>query len=374
MSVTQAPPLERIRISAPQLGPEVEALVLSVLRSGHLAQGPMVERFEALCTTMAGTAHAIAVTNGTVALDAALHVLDIGPGQEVITSPFTFAATINAILRSGAAVRFADICDDFTIDPASVAALIGPDTTALMPVHLYGLPADMQALTSLAAANRLAVVEDAAQAHGADIGGRRMGSFGVGCFSFYATKNVTSGEGGCVTTDDARLAERLRVARNQGMRGRYDYAMIGQNWRMTDVAAAIAIPQLERLDAINAARRANAASLTSLLAATAEVTTPSEPAGRRHVWHQYTVLLDPGIDRDRAVGFMSAHGVDAGVYYPGLVWDHDAYRHHPNVHRDDTPKALGIASRCLSLPVHPGLSRGDLERVAETLAAAVRAA
>ena len=140
VTVTQAPAQPRIRISAPQLGPDVEDLVLSVLRSGHLAQGPMVERFEALCTAMAGTAHAIAVANGTVALDAALAVLDIGPGQEVITSPFTFAATINAILRSGASVRFADIRDDFTIDPASVAALIGPATTAIMPVHLYGLP------------------------------------------------------------------------------------------------------------------------------------------------------------------------------------------------------------------------------------------
>ncbi|HUZ68435.1 MAG TPA: DegT/DnrJ/EryC1/StrS family aminotransferase [Candidatus Saccharimonadales bacterium] len=374
MTPAQAPPRERIRISAPQLGPEVEDLVLAVLRSGHLAQGPMVERFEALCTTMAGTAHAIAVSNGTVALDAALHVLDIGPGQEVITSPFTFAATINAILRSGASVRFADIRDDFTVDPDAVAGLIGPATTALMPVHLYGLPADMQALMSLAAANRLAVVEDAAQSHGAEVAGRRSGSFGIGCFSFYATKNVTSGEGGCVTTDDPMLAERLRIARNQGMRGRYDYAMIGQNWRMTDVAAAIAIPQMERLDSINAARRGNAATLTSLLGATPAVTTPSVPAGRTHVWHQYTVLLDPGIDRDRVVAGMSAHGVDAGVYYPALVWDHEAYRHHPNVRRDDTPKALDIASRCLSLPVHPGLSRADLERVAETLAAAVRAA
>jgi dTDP-4-amino-4,6-dideoxygalactose transaminase len=374
VTATHAPALDRIRISAPQLGPDVEDLVLGVLRSGHLAQGPMVERFEALCTTMAGTAHAVAVSNGTVALDAALHVLDIGPGQEVITSPFTFAATINAILRSGASVRFADIRDDFTIDPASVAALIGPATAALMPVHLYGLPADMQALMSLAVANRIAVVEDAAQAHGAEVAGRRAGSFGVGCFSFYATKNVTSGEGGCVTTDDSMLAERLRIARNQGMRGRYDYAMIGQNWRMTDIAAAIAIPQMERLDTINAARRSNAATLSSLLAATAAVTTPSVPTGRTHVWHQYTVMLDRGIDRDRVVGYMSAHGVDAGVYYPGLVWDHDAYRHHPNVHRDDTPTALAIASRCLSLPVHPGLSLADLERVAETLAAAVGAA
>src|SRR5580658_10381725 len=175
MSTTQAPPLERIRISTPQLGPEVEDLVLAVLRSGHLAQGPMVERVEALCTVMAGTAHAIAVTNGTVALDAALHVLDIGPGQEVITSPFTFAATINAILRSGADVRFADIRDDFTLDPDSVAALIGPKTAAIVPVHLYGLPCDMSPLMELAARHGLAVVEDAAQAHGADVDGRRAG-------------------------------------------------------------------------------------------------------------------------------------------------------------------------------------------------------
>jgi len=253
-------------------------------------------------------------------------------------------------------------------------ALIGPATTALMPVHLYGLPADMPALTSLAAGYGLAIVEDAAQAHGAEVGGRRAGSYGLGCFSFYATKNVTSGEGGCITTDDAMLAERLRVLRNQGMRGRYDYSIIGQNWRMTDIAAAIAIPQMERLDAINASRCANAAVLTSLLRGNPSIATPSVPAGRGHVWHQYTVLLSPGLDRDRVVAFMSSCGVDAGVYYPTLVWDHDAYRQHHNVHRDDTPIARDVASRCLSLPVHPGLNAHDLERVAETLAAAIRAA
>ena len=374
MTATEAPALERIRISAPDLGPEVEDLVLSVLRSGHLAQGPMVERFEALCARMAGTAHAIAVGNGTLALDAALHVLDIGPGQEVITSAFTFAATINAVLRSGATVRFADTTDDFTIDPASVASLIGPTTAALMPVHLYGLPADMGALTALAHGHGLAIVEDAAQAHGAEVAGRRAGGFGLGCFSFYATKNVTSGEGGCVTTDDGVLAERLRVLRNQGMRSRYDYAMIGQNWRMTDVAAAIAIPQMGRLASIIAARRRNAATLTALLAGNPAVTAPQTPAGRGHVWHQYTVLLDAGIDRDRVVAFMSSHGVDAGVYYPRLVWDYAAYREHPNVRHDDTPVARDHASRCVSLPVHPRLSGSDLERVASTLDEAIRAA
>jgi perosamine synthetase len=374
VTATQAPVEARIRISAPQLGPDVENLVLEVLRSGHLAQGPMVGRFEALCTTMAGTAHAIAVANGTVALDAALAVLDIGPGQEVITSPFTFAATINAILRSGASVRFADIRDDFTIDPESVAALIGLHTAAIVPVHLYGLAADMRPLMALAGAHDLAIVEDAAQAHAADIDGRRVGSFGVGCFSFYATKNVTSGEGGCVTTDDAMLAERLRALRNQGMRSRYDYAMIGQNWRMTDVAAAIAIPQMERLDEIVKARRRNAALLTSLLENNEAITTPGVPGGRGHVWHQYTILLAPGIDRDRVVASMSSDGIDTGVYYPGLVWDHEAYRNHPRVHREETPLARDCASRCLSLPVHPGLSTHDIERVAGALHRAVLAA
>lgn len=373
MTVTQTPTQPRIRISAPQLGLEVEALVLSVLRCGHLAQGPMVERFEALCTEMAGTAHAVAVANGTVALDAALAALDIGPGQEVITSPFTFAATINAILRSGASVRFADIRDDFTIDPASVAALVGPATTAIMPVHLYGLPCDMSPLMSIAAAHGLAVVEDAAQAHAASVDGRPAGGFGLGCFSFYATKNVTSGEGGCITTDDSLVAERLRVMRNQGMRSHYDYAMIGQNWRMTDVAAAIAIPQMEHLDEIIGTRQDNAAVLTSLLHTNPAVTTPVVPAGRRHVWHQYTVLLGRGIDRDRVAMSMSSDGIDTGVYYPGLVWDHDAYRNHAGVHRDDTPVARDCTSRCLSLPVHPGLLRDDLQRVAESLERALLA-
>ena len=224
-----------------------------------------------------------------------------------------------------------------------------------MPVHLYGLPADMSPAHVTRGSHGLA------RDRGRGTGARRRrstdvaaGSFGVGCFSFYATKNVTSGEGGCVTTDDSMLAERLRVMRNQGMRTRYDYAMIGQNWRMTDVAAAIAIPQMEHLDEIVRVRQDNASALTALLEGNPAVTVPRVPSGRRHAWHQYTVLLDHGLDRDRVATSMSSDGVDTGVYYPGLVWDHDAYRDHPNVHRGDTPVARECASRCLSLPVHPG--------------------
>jgi dTDP-4-amino-4,6-dideoxygalactose transaminase len=357
----------RINISAPQLGAEVEQLVLEVLRSGHLAQGPMVQRFEDLCAAMAGTHFAVALSNGTVALEAALLALGVGAGDEVITSPFTFAATLNAILRRGAVARFADIGDDFTVDPQSVESVVGLRTVAIMPVHLYGQMADMGALGALASRHGLAIVEDAAQAHGAQQGGRPAGSFGLGCFSFYATKNVTSGEGGCVTTNDGRQVELLREMRNQGMRARYEYVNSGYNWRLTDLAAAVAIPQMHRLEAINAARRANAAALTALLCGDARLTLPRTAAERTHVWHQYTVLLAAGIDRASVVQAMAASGVDACVYYPSLVWDHDAYRKHPGVIAGDTPRAADISRRCLSLPVHPGLAPGDLERIAESL-------
>ena len=370
-AVSTVRPARRIRISEPQLGPEVEALVLSVLRSGRLAQGPMVERFESLCAAMAGTEHAVAVCSGTAALEAALHAAGVGPGDEVITSPFTFAATLNAIIRRGATARFADIGEDLTIDVARAEALVGPRTRALLPVDLYGLMADMDAISALAAGHALAVVEDAAQAHGALQGSRRAGGTGLGCFSFYATKNVTAGEGGCVTTDDRGAAESMRVLRNQGMRRRYEYVMAGENWRMTEIAAAIAIPQLERLPAINATRQRNAERLSALLAGDDRITLPRVPASRRHVWHQYTVVLDDGVDRDRVVARLDDAGIDCGVYYGRLVWDHAAYRGHPSVVADPTPRAAAATRRCLSLPVHPALRDEDLDRVASALRAAL---
>ena len=369
---TIAPPPTAVRVSEPDLGSDVEALVLGVLRSGQLAQGPMVARFEELCALMAGARHAVAVSNGTASLEVALEALGIGPGDEVITSPLTFAATLNAILRSGATARFADVTSDFTIDPRSVASLVGPRTAALLPVHLYGLPADMPALAALAHRHRLAMVEDAAQSHGAEVKGQPVGSFGVGSFSFYATKNVTAGEGGVVTTDSDAIADRVRLLRNQGMRQRYRYEEIGRNLRMTDLQAAVAIPQLERLAAISARRRANAAALSERLSGT-EVVLPSVPAGRSCVWHQYTVLLPPGQDREIVIDRMAAAGVHVGVYYPAVVWDHDVYRRHPNVVPDPSPVAHEITQRCLSLPVHPRLSEQDIDRVADALRSAVQA-
>ncbi|WP_346621880.1 DegT/DnrJ/EryC1/StrS family aminotransferase [Blastococcus montanus] len=343
---------------------DAEPLVLEVLRSGSLAQGPMVERLERAFAELVGVPHAIAVNNGTTALVAALQALDLRPGAEVITSPFTFVATLNAILEAGATARFADIReDDFAVDPAAVAAVVGARTAAVMPVHLYGQTAEMGPLTRLARHHGLHLVEDAAQAHGAVYEGRGAGAFGIGCFSFYATKNLTTGEGGMITTTDDVLADRLRVLRNQGMRARYAYEMAGHNYRMTDLHAAVGLPQVARAAEIADRRRRNAARLTAGLADLAGVRLPRELPGRSHVWHQYTVLLPPAADRDRVVAELATAGVGTGVYYPRTVFDHDCYRRDPRVVAADVPVAESVARRCLSLPVHQHLTDDELDTV-----------
>lgn len=363
--------MRTIRISVPQIGQAEEDLVLQVLRSGQLAQGPMVARLEELFKNLTGAPHAVAVTNGTIALEAALYLTGIGCGDEVITSPLTFAATLNAVLHTGATVRFADVGDDFTLDCQSVERLLNHRTRLILPVHLYGLCADMPAIVDVAARHSLQVVEDAAQAHGATCGGRSAGGWATGCFSFYATKNVTTGEGGVVTLQDDKLAERLRIVRHQGMSRQYEYVLPGRNWRLSDLAAAMAIPQLERLDQSLAKRRRNAAELSSFLRDEGRITLPAVPSGRDHAWHQYTVLLPPHVRREAVISFMVAHGVQTGVYYPRLVWDYDCYRSLEQVGRDDTPRAADIARRCLSLPVHPSLLPDDIAYIAEILIAAL---
>jgi perosamine synthetase len=354
-----------IPISAVTLGEDEERLVLRVLRSGQLAQGPMVAELERRFADIVGTRHVVAVSNGTIALVAALQALGVGPGDEVLTSPFTFVATLNAILEAGATARFADIGPDFTLDPAAVADRLTGRTRVLMPVHLYGLPADMPALAELADRNGVLVVEDAAQAHGARVAGRDVGSFGVGCFSFYATKNVTSGEGGAVSTDDDTLADRLRLLRNQGMRARYQYELPGHNYRMTDLQAAVALPQLDRLGTTTDARRRNAARLLDGLTGTPGLSLPAVPAGREHVWHQFTVRVTPeaALDRDTLSAGLAERGVGSGVYYPRLVHDYPCYAADPRVIVEPTPVAEAIAAEVLSLPVHPAVSDSDVDQV-----------
>jgi dTDP-4-amino-4,6-dideoxygalactose transaminase len=347
---------------------EAEPLVLEVIRSGVIAQGPMVKRFEEAFAEVVGVRHAVAVNNGTTSLVASMQVLDLKPGDEVITSPFTFVATLNAILEAGATARFADIReDDFAIDPAAVADKVGDRAKVLMPVHLYGQTADMDPLMAIARDRGLHVVEDAAQAHGATYNGTGAGAFGIGSFSFYATKNLTTGEGGMITTNDDAIADRLRVLRNQGMRQRYQYEMAGHNYRMTDLQAAVGIPQISRIDEIVEARKKNAARLTAGLGDVAGITPPRELPGRSHVWHQYTVLLDDGIDRDRVVADLAEAGVGAGIYYPRTVFDYDCYRNDSRVVIEDVPVAESVAQRCLSLPVHQHLTDDQLDTIVETV-------
>jgi dTDP-4-amino-4,6-dideoxygalactose transaminase len=359
--------LTSIPISKVEVDEEAEALVLEVLRSGHLAQGRFVEELERLFADLAGTRDAIAVANGTLAIVAALQALELGPGDEVVTTPFTFVATINAALEAGATVRLADIrLDDFNLDADAAAALVGDATKVVMPVHLYGQAADCDAFAALARRHGLALVEDAAQAHGAAFDARPVGSFGVaGCFSLYATKNVTTGEGGVVTTSDPAVADRLRLLRNQGMRARYEYEIAGHNYRMTDLQAAVGLPQLRRIDELRSRRAANATFLTEGLAGVEGLVTPVVRPGRTHVFHQYTVRVTPAarIGRDEVAAELARRGIGTGIYYPRVVHEYGCYRDDPRVVATDVPNAERAAREVLSLPVHPSLSESDLERI-----------
>ncbi len=357
-----------IPISVVTVDDEAQQLVIEAMRTGRLAQGPMVARLERDFAELIGVRHAVAVSSGTIALVAAMQALHIRPGQEVITSPFTFVATLNAILEAGATARFADIrADDFCIDPNAVAGAVTDRTAVLMPVHLYGQPADMTSLAPLAERHGLHIVEDAAQSHGARIGDRAVGTFGLGCFSLYGTKNISTGEGGLVTTDDDELADRLRLLRNQGMRERYMYEVAGHNYRLTDLQAALAIPQIARYPEQVARRRHHASYLSMGLSDVPGLVVPHELPGRTHVWHQYTVLVteEASMPRDQVVAELNANGVGCGIYYPRIVSDYACYRDDPRVIPADTPVAAKVATQCLSLPVHQHLLESDLDRIIE---------
>ena len=355
-----------ISIAEVRLGEAEEQLVLGVLRSGHLVQGAMVDRLERSFAELCSVRHGIAVSSGTTALVASLEGLGVGNGDEVVTSPFTFAATLNAILESGATARFADInAADFTINPVELERRMSPRTRAVMPVHLYGQPAAMDQVSAVATGHGASLVEDASQAHGASYAGRPVGSFGIGCFSFYATKNVVTGEGGMITTDDDELADRLRVLRNQGMRRRYEYEVPGHNYRLTDIQAALALPQLERLEELTARRVQNASRLSAGLEGVKGLVTPTVMPERRHVFHQYTVRVtgEAVRDRDQLAAKLETVGIGTGIYYPSVVYDSECFRRHPRVVVEPMPVAEQVAHEVLSLPVHPWLSDEELDRI-----------
>ena len=349
-----------IPISKPDIGPAEEAAVLEVLRSGMLAMGRKTQEFEEAWAAYCGVRHACLMANGTLAQEAILHALGIGPGDEVITVAFSFNATVSVILRAGATPVFVDIrAEDFCIDPELVEAAITPRTKAIMPVHLYGLMADMGPLVEIAERHGLLIIEDAAQAHGATYHGMKAGRFGPAMFSLYATKNLMTGEGGFATTDDDALAERLRLFRNHGMRVRYHHDALGTNYKPTDLAAALGLAQLSRLDERTAQRRRNAARLGDGLRG---YLTPRVPEGREHVWHQFTMRF-PG-ERQRVIDGLAERGVGTLIYYPVPIHRQDYLQAYLPGARDlHLPITDQLSDEVLSIPVRPNLTEEELETV-----------
>jgi len=353
-----------IPISRPHIDERAEKLVLEVLRSGQLARGELTAQLEQRFRDVSGCAEALAVSSGTAALELAMETV-IRPGDVVVTTPFTFVATINAALRSQAVVRFVDIGEDFNIDPELLADALDDRVRVILPVHLYGRPCEMTAVAAAAREYGATIIEDAAQAIGAESGGQPVGSWGIGCFSLYATKNVTSGEGGVITTNDVEQAQQLRILANQGMSSQYHYTTAGTNRRMTDIHAAIALPQLDDLPDLIAARRRNSQRMTTLLADIPGLITPEDHPG--HVYHQYTVRVTPeaSTTRDQLREHLGSASIATGVYYPRVVFDYECFLSHPGVEVSPVPNARRAASEVLSLPVHPDLTDSDLDRIGQ---------
>ena len=371
--------LEFIPAARPLIGAEERAAVDAVLAGGMVVQGPQVAAFEEeFSARVVGGAHCVAVNSGTSAQHLAALASGAGADREaeVIVPSFTFAATANSVAITGARPVFADIDPvTFTLDPASVEAAVTERTIAIEVVHLYGLPADMPKILDIARRHGLAVWEDCAQAHAAAIDDEPVGTFGAwGSFSFYPTKNMTSLEGGMVSTADAGLARRVRLLRNQGMERQYANEVVGLNNRMTDVAAAVGRVQLTRLAGWTAARRANAAALDAGLAGAPGVVTPHVPSGYTHVYHQYTIRLEgaSAAERDEVAKVLREQWqVGTGVYYP--IPNHRLPSLAPYAPGLDLPGTEKAARECLSLPVHPSLSEADLERIVRAVSAAVTA-
>jgi perosamine synthetase len=356
-----------IPIARPDLGTEEIAAVSEVLGSGMIAQGRKVAELEGQWAEFVGVRHAIAIGNGTLALMSIYAGIGLEPGDEVITVSHTFAATANAILYTGATPVFIDIePDTYLIDAKRIEAAITPRTRAICPVHLFGLVADMDMIRAIADRHGLIVVEDACQAHGATFRGRMAGSFGHGAFSLYATKNMTTAEGGFVTTNDDALADWLRLYRNQGMRSRYQFEMLGYNFRMTDIAAAIGLAQFAKL-ARNTARRQAIAGRYDAAFGELPIGLPITPDGRTHVFHQYT--LDVGGARDAIVADLREAGVGADIYYPIPV-HRQAYIMERGLHAD-LPTTDAAAARTLALPMFPGLTDSEQDQVIAAVRAAV---
>lgn len=356
-----------IPIAKPQIGKEEKQAVLKVLELGMLAQGPEVLEFEKRFAKFVEAKYAVAVSSGTAALHLALLAHGIGSGDEVITTPFSFIASSNCILFVGAKPVFADIEPDyFCLDPSLMEKKINKKTKAIIPIDLYGQPCQIKEILRIARKYNLVVIEDACQAHGATFGGRRVGSFTATGFSFYPTKNMTTGEGGMVTTNNRQIAEKIKMLREHGSRVRYHHDILGYNFRMTEMAAAIGIEQLKKLEKFNRQRIKNAEYLSRKLSKIDGIIVPKVRKGCRHVFHQYTIRITPefGKSREEVIEELKRNKIGFGIYYPLPIHKQKLYRKLG--YKDTLPVAEKMSKQVLSLPIHPGVTKKDLDFIAET--------
>jgi perosamine synthetase len=358
----------QIPVARPAIGQDEISAVTAVLESGMLASGERVVEFEKKFADYCGTTHAVAINNGTAALHAALLAADIGVGDEVIVPSFSFIATASAVSMTGAKPIFVDVNEQtFGIDPAQVEGSVTPKTKAVIGVHLFGQPFDVPGIQQVCESHNLTLIEDAAQAHGAMYNGEKTGGFGqFGCFSFYATKNMTTGEGGMVTTSDKAYNERLRLLINHGQSEKYLHTRLGYNYRMTDVAAAIGLVQLKKLEKFNIRRRKNAEYYDSHISVKGLVT-PAVALGMHHVYHQYVIRLTDEFPMKRAdfMEYLKVKGIGTAVHYPIPI------HHQPVYARANEPDSClvstSLASSVLSIPVHPLLDQKELAYICDAI-------
>ncbi|NJF25182.1 DegT/DnrJ/EryC1/StrS aminotransferase family protein [Thermococcus sp. Bubb.Bath] len=362
--------MRNMPIAKPQIGDEEIDAVVNVLKSGMLAHGKEVEAFEREFADYLGAKHGIAVANGTAALDVALKALGIKDGDEVITTPFTFIATASSILFQRAKPVFADIDEKtFNLDPDDVLKRITDKTKAILVVHLYGQPADMKAFKEIAEDHNLYLIEDCAQAHGAEFEGQKVGTFGdIAAFSFYPTKNMTTGEGGMVVTNSDELAERARLIRSHGQVQRYYHVELGYNLRMTNIAGALGRVQLRKLKEWNERRRENAEKLTEGISKIDGLIPPYVDPRVKHVYHQYTIRVTDEfpLNRDELVEKLREKGIGTGIYYP-LPLHHQPLFQKLGYEENCCPNSVEASEEVVSLPVHPAVSDEDIDYIVRTL-------
>jgi len=360
-----------IPIANPEITDLEKDSVMKVLDSGMLASGPRVKEFNNKFAEYVGADYGIATTSGTTALDVAVKATGLKEGDKVITTPFTFIASCNSLLYSGIEPVFVDIDPvTYNIDSYKVLEKLeeDPDIKGVMPVHLFGQPADMDIIMRLAEKYDLIVIEDAAQAHGAEFAGELVGGIGTaGIFSFYPTKNMTTGEGGIVVTSDQEVADNANLLINHGLTDRYYHEELGYNYRMTDIAAAIGLEQLKKLDDFNKTRRENAMKLTEGISDLDWLVTPKVAEKRSHVFHQYTIRVINDA-RDALIEHLEENGIGYGIHYPRLAYQQPIYK-KLGYDNYNCPEAEKASRQVLSLPVHPALSDENINEIIKVLRA-----